>query len=716
MRLNASLALLPFLISPAPAAEHPWQNLTDPTAAEVAADFSTPPPEYGVTVWWGWDGDVTPEVINRDLDAFAAKGIRVVTIEAGYDMHAPYLSPGWFETVRVAVEAAQRRGMRVWLVDEGKYPSGFAGGKFSAERPDLRMQELIADRIDVIPGATVSEALPPGTVSAGAVSLEGRGSQVIDISTGELRWTAPDGMWQVVIVQHQFQSSPTRAANNPTRGKDDKNSLEDYLNPAATQQFLAWTEEQYRKVVGDEFGKTVLGFRGDEPDYSIEGIPWTPAIFAEFERRKGYDVRLFLGGFFASAPTEEQRRAKADYWDVWSDLFRDGFFKPQGEWCAANGLEYLVHLNHEDQMTALVRSEGDFFKDMRYVEVPGIDTIWHQIWPGQVSDFPKYASSAAHVFGRPRAFTESFAAYRPAPNVEQARWIMNQQYVRGINLQEIMFVPASTKGKPGFRGWLADAKFPATVAYANRATFLLAQGRPAAQIAVYYPTLSLWLGDAAADKAVLAVMQQLLESQRDFDFINEEAFAAALTQEGGVLKNLSGQSYRAVIVPPLRAMSKMALERLQAFAAAGGKVIVLGPGPSLIVDKTFLHGEAAPDWKWAVREPGVGLTPAVLAALPPPDVVLAKPNLAVKCLHRRWRDADGYFFFNEGEQPFSSQATLTGAGAAQVWDADTGTITAVEAAPAADGTVRLPLELAPHGTKFIVIGSPPTPSTLKRGD
>ena len=31
--------------------------------------------------------------------------------------------------VRVAVDQAKRRGMRVWIIDEGKYPSGFAGGR-----------------------------------------------------------------------------------------------------------------------------------------------------------------------------------------------------------------------------------------------------------------------------------------------------------------------------------------------------------------------------------------------------------------------------------------------------------------------------------------------------------------------------------------------------------------------------------------------------------
>ena len=92
---------------------------------------------------------------------------------------------------------------------------------------------------------------------------------------------------------------------------------------------------------------------------------------------------------------------------------------------------------------ALVRSEGDYFRAMQHVPVPGIDAIWNQIWPGRVADFSKLASSAAHLYGRPRAFSESFAAYRIRPTVEQAKWVIDQQFVRGINMLEVMFYPSS---------------------------------------------------------------------------------------------------------------------------------------------------------------------------------------------------------------------------------------------------------------------------------
>jgi hypothetical protein len=59
-----------FLLAAASAADRPYLTLNSPTVKEVAAGFRTPAPETGMVVWWGMDGPVTAEVVNRDLDTF----------------------------------------------------------------------------------------------------------------------------------------------------------------------------------------------------------------------------------------------------------------------------------------------------------------------------------------------------------------------------------------------------------------------------------------------------------------------------------------------------------------------------------------------------------------------------------------------------------------------------------------------------------------------
>lgn len=58
------------------AGHRPWQEISDPSVAEVASRFGTPPPEYGLILWWGWTAPMTETVITRDLDEIGARGIR----------------------------------------------------------------------------------------------------------------------------------------------------------------------------------------------------------------------------------------------------------------------------------------------------------------------------------------------------------------------------------------------------------------------------------------------------------------------------------------------------------------------------------------------------------------------------------------------------------------------------------------------------------------
>ena len=105
-------------------------------------------------------------VIRHDLDSMKAMGYQAITVQAGgRDMKdAPYLSEAYFKLFREFVDEAKKRDMRIWIVDDAGYPSGFAGGKFTALAPDLRMQALVvAHKIDVAGGDALSQPVDPAT-------------------------------------------------------------------------------------------------------------------------------------------------------------------------------------------------------------------------------------------------------------------------------------------------------------------------------------------------------------------------------------------------------------------------------------------------------------------------------------------------------------------------------------------------------------------------
>jgi len=665
----------------------------------LASGFKTPDSSFGPSILWGWDGPMTKEVIIRDLDRFKSLNVRSVDIEAGYDLPSPYLSDGYFDLIKFTVEQAKQRGMVIWMIDESKYPSGFAGGKFSKERPDLRMQGLdVYKRIELVSGQTLQEEIPPAVLSAIAVNKENGKCLLLKIENGKLQWTAPEGNWQVTLVRHRFRTSVTRAGTNPTHGKDTLNALCDYLNPIAVRQFLEFTHEQYKKHIGIEFGKTFLGFRGDEPDYGF--VPWTPALPEEFLKKKGYDVRPWVAAFLMKNPTDSMLRVKADYWDVWSKMFGENFFKVQADWCAANKLSYMVHLNHEDKMMALAQSGGDFFEDLRHVQIPGIDAIWNQIWLGKIADFPKYASSVAHIYGHQKAMSESFAAYNIPPNVDQAKWVTDHQFARGINLFEWMYWPASTRSDGNPKGWFGDAKFPQVAQYTNRVSYLLSNGKPASNIAVYYPTDSEWLGDQKADSSALQLCRMLLENQRDFDFIDDYALMNVLKPTGNGLENLSGQIYQTVLVPSVKAMTKGVLDKLKNFAASGGKVVFTGEKPTLIVEQTFRNAGKSYDFGKMILE-----GKNVFQNLPEPDFKLEKASSAIKYNHRKFSNGDLYFIFNEGETAIESNLILSGKGKTQRWDAVSGEIKEFEPTKTTGNQIQIHLNIASWESQIIVISN-----------
>ena len=756
MRISRVTFLVPVMAG-ALLAQRPWQQIAVPPLREVAANFKTPPRQYGaIQPWIGWNGPHARESIVQDFDRMVANGIFVANIVVARGGAPAYLSPEYLALMKFAVEQAARRGIKLWFADEASYPSGFAGGLIGKEFPRLGMQGIVADiRVSVVPGQTLSMPAPPDTLAifATKTSTDRQIQGVVNIpvpANGHLQWTVPaEGStpneprlsWEVVFVRHIYLTSPTRNSNREdgTLAKDGLYTLIDYLDPEATRAFLKITHEAYKRVFGNEFGKTVLGFFGDEPDYS-SSIPWTPRLLEEFQKQKGYDLKPYIPQFFNGRLTDEAQRARADYYDVWSGIFRSSFFGVQADWCARNNLEYLVHLNHEETMMALVHSEGDYFRDNRYVQVPGIDNL-NQLAPGAIhtpdgtwnvnNNFPKLASSAAHLFGRPKVWSEEGGGLGI-----DGKFQLDYQLVRGVTALQIQ-VPGVRGGPgqaagilssgadwlkdiPGMLGGPAGSVSPPPAPpqasmlawYTNRGGYVMAMGRPAAQVGLYHPTNSMWMGDQEADRGTTKLGWQLLEHQVDWDYFDEQSLSSVSTIEDGGFRNLSGQVYRAIVVPSSTVISRTGLERFQAFVRAGGKLIFVGQTPRLVVDRTFLNagsnGDAVPDLSFATLiEPSGDITPRVLQALPQRDVKVDSEFPRLTYTHRTWRDADVYLFFNESNRAESRMATIAGRGQAQAWDLSTGEIHPMSAATAEGQSVRFPLMLGPYEAKLVVVGPLP---------
>jgi hypothetical protein len=341
-----------------------------------------------------------------------------------------------------------------------------------------------------------------------------------------------------------------------------------------------------------------------------------------------------------------------------------------------------------------------------------------------------------------------------------ARYILNEQMVRGINVIEtMMFAATRPAGAPpeperprppvappaaggtaapappprprggGPSNLMRDPAWPALMDYVHRLSYVMSMGRPAATVALYIPSSSMWLDDSAADTAYVATERLLAERQIDFDIINIDALATDLKAGPGYLETMSGNQYRTVVIPYADVLSQTEVDRLKALVKGGGKVLFLGKTPTLISGKSIMDSHAATpaDFAFATVETSVQLptsprVPSDAPAAPPAaqvvpaaietvlnkvigtrEVALDAPDPALKVNTRRLKDADVFLFFNEGAQPGSHTLTLKTAGKkVQLWDPATGTVTPI-VSTAGKGMVTLKLELKPYETELLTI-------------
>lgn len=279
--------------------------------------------------------------------------------------------------------------------------------------------------------------------------------------------------------------------------------------------------------------------------------------------------------------------------------------------------------------------------------------------------------------------------------------------------------------------FMRDPGFPDLMHYTARMSYLMSQGRPAAEVALLLPSESLWMGDTKADDTFVSTERLLSEHQIDFDIVGEDAVASELKAEPGAFVTASGNRYRTVLVPDANLLPGAVVERLKTFAAGGGHVVFLGQSPSFVSVNNDLHARAATptDFAWSTVLP-VDLPPVPTPPAQPPtaapapmivaDEVIAKlraampaealrltvPNTSLRYMHRELKDATVFLLFNESAAPLQDEITLRARGAhVEVWDPQTGNVTPVEQLKPNRGKreLRVPLQLAPYAAEVFVV-------------
>ncbi|MBQ7178329.1 MAG: hypothetical protein IJS08_13015 [Victivallales bacterium] len=524
--------------------------------SSIKKAFLSPSNIFSPSFFWLWNEKLDFKTLKQQIDDMHAHGIRALCphpFPKGFRpgsmpsaMEPDYLTPGFFDCIAKVMDYAKSLGMHVWLYDEGGWPSGGACGKIIAEDKER--------------------------FSRRSLVLNEKGE----------------------VVEFRPDYHPEYAAPYPS-----------VIEPGVTELFIRLTHEQYRKAIGSHFGKTTLMTFTDEPnmDACINGkrLCWCSDFAEEFEKRKGYDIRPFLKRLIQTKyPGESLQRIRIDYFDVRADLSLERYMLPIREWCHANGMLSSGHLDNENQPSGNTRSGyGHILRSLRAFDVPGIDVIWRQLFPGkekikyvqegardiEVNNFnpafPKYASSAAHQNGGKYVLSESLAVYGNGTSPLEIKWVLDYQLARGVNLFVLsaysMHVKGSNMGAPGmhFGPQHPYWEFMQPIfTYLERMGSMMAQGKPDIDIAVLYDVRSIWAGGKDAQKAIKLhhyIAERLLSSYCDFDYVDDNQLAdAAITKDNRL--RIGKMKYKAVVIPASKWLKAEAKSKLEHFSRQGGLV------------------------------------------------------------------------------------------------------------------------------------------------
>jgi len=638
--------------------------------------------------WWWFGPSVSHAGLERDLETMKEGGIGGVEVQPVYPLALedaaqgirilPYLSDEFIGALRFAADTAGRLGLRFDLTLGSGWPFGGPHIPVAHAAGKLRMERVRATSRRVpLPDISEGEKLLAVFLDGNPIQAGVRDGAVWLPRTGEVRFFISSRTGQMV----------KRAAVGA------EGFVLDHYDRAAA-------EIHFREV-----GDRLLTAFGSKPPYAVfcdslevYGSDWTPDLLEEFRKRRGYDLTPYLPGLFSDIG-DKTAAIRYDWGKTLAELAEERFLAPMHEWAQSRrtlvrGQVYGIPPFglSSNRLVDLAEGEGSQWKTLTAT---------------------RWASSASHLLGRTITSSETWTwlhspSFRATPLDVKAE--ADRHFVQGINQLIGHGWPHTPEGQP-YPGWRFYAAgvfnqsnpwwqvMPDLTLYLQRLSFLLRQGRPVNDIAVYLPTSDA-LAQFTAGKVSLIdalgtvlgpdLIPRLLEAGYGFDFIDD-----------GTIDRITG--YRIAIVPGVERMPVETMRKLAAYAGKGRLVATrrlpaLAPG---LMASEAQHREvremAGRIMRLAPKEDGS--LAAALAAELPPDISLSPATPEIGFVHRKTDAADIYFVANTDNRRHAFRAAFRVTGRrAEWWDPLTGNITPVAGAE----SPAIEFDLEPYGSRVVV--------------
>ena len=407
------------------------------------------------TRWWWLGSAVDRKGLEWNLGEYAKTGIGAVEITPLYGVQGndknniPFLTPQWMQALKDVQDIAKQHGIQVDMNCGTGWPFG---------GPLVPLEETACKAVfheHAVNGSPV-------------YTLEiGRTKQMV-------KRAAPGGEGYVI----------------------------DHFNRQAVKHYL----DRFEKAFAESATPYPHTFFNDS--YEVYGANWTPTLLEEFKKRRGYDLSEKLPELLGIV--DDGNKVLADYRETLSDLLLENFTQQWVSWAHQHGVK-VRNQAHGSPANLL-----DLYAAVDIPEIEGFGLSDFGIKglrtdPGMTrknySDVSmlKYASSAAHVMGKPFTSSETctWLTEHFRTSLSQIKPDIDLMFTCGVN--HVYFHGSCyTPQNDAWPGWKFYASIdmsptnsiwrdaPFLMQYIERCQSFLQWGKPDNDFLVYLPVRDMW--------------------------------------------------------------------------------------------------------------------------------------------------------------------------------------------------------------------------------
>jgi len=529
-------------------------------------------------VWWWWPGSAVDTTnIALQLQLFHDAGLGGVQVTPIYgakgweSRYLPYLGPEWMQMMDYTAKETHQldMGMNMTL------GTGWCFGGPTVSNQDANASVEVKT-LNVTGGGRLEEKFDRASTQAlMAFSAQGRS---IDLTgkisaDGYVKWIAPAGTWTVYAVSQKPSGQKVKRA-----APGDTGWMLNPLYPQAMRDWLCWFDQ----ALADYDGPRPQAVFQDSYEYRTD---WAPDFFAQFEKRRGYKLQTELPALFGDARDDHTARVKYDYRHTVSDILSEESEPIWIDWAHQQGFQTIYQAHG---------TPGNWLDLYADADIPETEMFRHD----RSILISKFASSAAHVAGRPLtgAETGTWLAEHFTETLAEMKYLADDMFLSGVNHIYYHGCCYSPKTAP-WPGWVFYAStemnprnsiwhdVPTLNAYVARCQSVLQSGKPDNDVLLYWPVADFWSNpsgrlqpmtvsqtDWFEDQPIGKTAHELWNDGYAFDYVSDRQLQSAKVVDGKI--QIPGGDYQVIVIPPCKCMPLETLKQLLALVQNGAKLVM----------------------------------------------------------------------------------------------------------------------------------------------